>query len=250
MGRVRKGQGQDCPRPFIGQRQASQSAEAGKQYAFRQHLTHQPATRRAQRHANRSLCFARRAPCQQQVGNVCTSDQQHQRGDGHQQIESLAGLLLQVLNARTPGCDHDVLARDDRRTAIAGIGILIRQPQSQAVGHLSLQSSYAHTRLHSTNHVEPIAVENVEKRIAPINDRFDSQRHPDGRRAATNAVTKESRAAQCQPRSPAGLGYTVWNQPRQDRHRIPIAIPDSSSPRPERRRQCHLPASTAAPQTA
>ena len=90
-------------RSCIGHRQAREPTHARQQHALRQHLADQPGARRSQRHADRRLCLPRRAPRQQQVGYVGAGDQQHQRRDRHQQVKSLAGFLLQVLDARAAG---------------------------------------------------------------------------------------------------------------------------------------------------
>ena len=129
IGRVWERQRKDRARSRIGHEQSSQTSEKPQQHAFRQHLADQLAPRRAERHADRRLRLFRYAPRQQQVRHVGACHQQHQSRDEHQQLESLARLLLHVLNPRASRGDDHVLLWNFRGRAVAREGFLRSEPR-------------------------------------------------------------------------------------------------------------------------
>ncbi len=86
-----------------------------------QELAHDARTARAQRRAYRELAIARRQPCQQQVGDIRTGDQQDQ-GHGRLQDEQFVGVVTRQLLAQRPRAEAHSEGLHGARVRV-GVGI-------------------------------------------------------------------------------------------------------------------------------
>ena len=101
--RVGKCERKNGVRAGIGNGQSSQSADAAQQHALGENLADDAAAPCAQGHAHGDVGAPRGGARQQQVGDVGAGDEQHDGGENHQHLQTLARLLLQVLNAAAAG---------------------------------------------------------------------------------------------------------------------------------------------------
>ena len=103
VARIRECKSENGVRSGIGNGQPGKAADATQQHALCKNLANDAAASRAQRHAHRDIRAARRAARQHQVGNIRAGDEQHDDGQNHQHLQTLAGLLLQALDAAAAG---------------------------------------------------------------------------------------------------------------------------------------------------
>jgi hypothetical protein len=66
-----------------GDHEPTRSASAGKHHALREQVSHEPPTRGTERKPHAEFVASRGGACQQQIGDVHTGDQQHERDDHH-----------------------------------------------------------------------------------------------------------------------------------------------------------------------
>ena len=116
---------QNTARPEIGDDQSGSTADDGEQCAFREHLANQPGSSRSQRQTHGSLQLARRSTRQQQVGDVRTSDQQHQSGERHQQVQALLVVPGHLGHATRRRNHQNFLLRDSATVTVADCGLAL-----------------------------------------------------------------------------------------------------------------------------
>ena len=163
---IGKRQRQQRVSSHVGDRQAQQPARARQQHALRKQLAHNPASRRAQRRANRELRPPSHPAHQQQVGNVGAGHQQHHRGNPLQQLQVVLIPVLHVLDAAAARTQHHVRPWQHLLRARIGKGLQRRKLLLQQSARLRLQPWQRSSRLDAADNVGPLRVRFVKVRRA------------------------------------------------------------------------------------
>ena len=91
------------------QHQARAAAHERQHQALGQHLAHQPSASRAKRQSNRDLLLPARRARQQQVGDVCARDEEHQAHHRHQHVERRRHQPAHIGQSTTGGVQIELL---------------------------------------------------------------------------------------------------------------------------------------------
>ena len=110
----RQERGHQVQRP-LGDDEAAEAAEDREETRLAEQLPHELSASRANRQPDRHLARARGAARQQQVRDVRARNQQHERGDAHQQRERRPRFRRHVALAAAPGVKHDRLRLEPRQ---------------------------------------------------------------------------------------------------------------------------------------
>ena len=170
-------------RAGICDNQSSQPAQAAQKHALGENLADDAATARAQGYAHGHISTPRCGACQQQVCDVGAGDEQHDTREDHQHSETLARLLLQVLDAAAAGRDNDMLLGNDARAAIGCEQRAGKKPLAQRDGKLRLQSADVCAGAYPAQRIKPVGLLMMENRAWAPHIRFGLKRQPEiGRR--------------------------------------------------------------------
>ena len=91
------------------QHQARAATHERHYQALGQQLAHQPSTSRAKRQSNRHLLLPAHRARQQQVGNVCARDEEHQAHHHHQHVERRRHQPAHIGQSTTGGVQIELL---------------------------------------------------------------------------------------------------------------------------------------------